>query len=118
MTPNFSSWGRSAVESMGALITRRMIRTPLLSVLRVDFKGGATMPLHHHVHEQVTFLESGQLKLIVDDHEVIMKPGDILRIPPDVPHFTEALEDSSTIEVFSPARDDIPCPDFAFLGKT
>jgi quercetin dioxygenase-like cupin family protein len=112
---NLCSWDRSAIEAMGALITRHMIRTPSVTVLRVDFKKGATMPPHHHVHEQVTMLESGRLRLIVDGNEIILKPGDILRIPPDVPHFTEALADSSTIEVFTPAREDIPCPDAAFL---
>lgn len=112
---NLCSWERCAAASIGELITRRMLRTPSLTILRVDFKNGATMPLHRHMHEQLTMVESGRLRLEVDGNEVVLNPGDVLRIPSDVPHFTEALADSSTIEVFTPAREDIPCPDGAFL---
>ena len=113
--PNRSSWDLSAIDVLSPLITRRMVRTPAVTILRVDFKKGATMAMHHHIHEQVTIVETGLMKLELAGREVILKPGDILRLPPDVPHFTEALADSTTVEIFSPARVDIPCPDYANL---
>jgi quercetin dioxygenase-like cupin family protein len=113
--PNRSSWDLSATDILSPLITRRMVRTPAVTILRVDFKKGATMALHHHVHEQITLVESGLMMLDVAGKEVILKPGDILRVPPDVSHYTEALADSTTVEIFSPAREDIPCPEYACL---
>lgn len=113
---NLCSWEHSATAAMG-LMTRRMIRTPSMTILRVDFKKGATLDRHQHIHEQVTMLESGLLKLEVDGQEIVLKPGDVIRIPSNIPHFTEALEAASTIEMFLPAREDIPSTDNAFLGR-
>ena len=112
---NRSSWDLCATDILSPLITRRMVKTPAVTILRVDFKKGATMALHHHIHEQITLVESGLMMLEIAGREVILKPGDILRVPPDVPHYTEALADSTTVEIFSPAREDIPCPEYAHL---
>jgi quercetin dioxygenase-like cupin family protein len=93
-----------------------MIRTPQVTVLRLEFRKGAIVPRHDHFHEQVTMLTAGLSRLVVSGEEVTLRPGDVLRIPPHAPHFTEALEDSNTVEMFAPARDDLKCADEASLG--
>ncbi len=40
-----------------------------------------------------------------------------LRIPPDVPHSVEALEDSVAVDLFSPRREDWIRGDDAYLRK-
>lgn len=88
-----------------------MIHTPQLTILRLKFKKGAVLPLHNHMHEQVTMVAAGSLRMEVNGQECILHAGDVLRIPPDAPHMLEALEDSMATDVFSPARDDLRKPE-------
>jgi quercetin dioxygenase-like cupin family protein len=48
----------------------------------------------------------GKLRLSVGDAVTIMAPGDIVVIPPNVPHEAQALEYTVVLDVFSPPRED------------
>ena len=73
------------------------------------------MPMHHHENEQVTVVESGSLLFFFPDREQVVKAGDILPIPPNLPHKVEALEDSVATDLFSPVREDWVRGDDAYL---
>jgi quercetin dioxygenase-like cupin family protein len=47
--------------------------------------------------------------------ERVLRAGDALVIPPDVPHTVEALEDSLAVDLFSPRREDWIRGDDAYL---
>jgi quercetin dioxygenase-like cupin family protein len=48
-----------------------------------------------------------RMKLGENGEQVVdLGPGDVVRIPPNVPHEAEALEDTLDIDVFSPPRED------------
>ncbi|HKP12511.1 MAG TPA: cupin domain-containing protein, partial [Blastocatellia bacterium] len=38
--------------------------------------------------------------------EVIVRAGEVLVIPPNLPHKAEALEDTLDVDIFSPPRQD------------
>jgi quercetin dioxygenase-like cupin family protein len=59
----------------------------------------------------------GALKFFLPDREVVARAGEVLCIPPRVPHEAEALEDSIDIDVFSPARADWAAKDDAYLRR-
>ena len=42
--------------------------------------------------------------------ELVGPAGQVLVIPPNVPHKAEALEDTLDVDVFSPPRQDRRCP--------
>ena len=67
---------------------------------------GATIPAHHHPHEQTGLLISGHLVFTVDGRDVYAFPGDSWCIGSDVPHAARAMEDSVAVEVFTPVRED------------
>ena len=46
-----------------------------------------------------------------------MNPGEVLRIPPNVPHSAEALEDCVGVDLFSPVREDWRSGDDAYLRR-
>jgi quercetin dioxygenase-like cupin family protein len=46
----------------------------------------------------------GALRAIVDGDEVIVREGEILHVPPQVPHQAEAIEDTFTLDLFCPIR--------------
>ncbi len=69
-------------------------------------KGGATVPVHEHPHEQTGYLISGEMVLTIGDEDFHVTPGDSWSIPGGIPHKAKVLEDSLVVEVFSPLRED------------
>ena len=67
---------------------------------------GAVLPEHHHVHEQVTRMVEGSFELTLDGKTMLLEPGDIVVIPSNVKHSGRAIEDSTLVDVFNPARED------------
>ena len=101
------SWQDISKEAVSPLVMRQVLHTPSMTILRTTFKQGAVIPLHHHIHEQVTMPTEGVLRLELEGREVILKAGEVLRISSNVPHLAEALEDSVSIDLFTPSRDDL-----------
>jgi quercetin dioxygenase-like cupin family protein len=70
---------------------------------------GCIVPKHSHENEQITWVVEGlmRLKLGEDGEQVVdLGPGDVVHIPPHVPHEAEALDDTLDVDVFSPPRAD------------
>ncbi len=99
-------WETVPAEALDDKITRRMIVGAKEMLVHWTFKRGTLAAMHHHPHEQVVMMLSGKLRLAVGDEETIMGPGDLVVIPPEVPHEAEALEDTVVIDIFSPPRED------------
>jgi quercetin dioxygenase-like cupin family protein len=62
-------------------------------------------------------VEKGALKFVLDGTEIIVKAGEVLQIPPHLPHSAEAMEDSIAVDLFSPVREDWIRGDDAYLRK-
>lgn len=56
-------------------------------------KGTGAQP-HHHPNEQIVYVLRGRLLARVAHEERILEPGDVVHVPPNVPHEIRALEDS------------------------
>ena len=110
-------WTDVPEERMNALVTRRAIHTANLTIARIRLLKGALVPLHHHVSEQVTTVESGRLVCRMAGRGIILEAGGVLVIPPDLPNEVEALEDSLATDVFAPRREDWIRGDDAYLRK-
>jgi quercetin dioxygenase-like cupin family protein len=95
------------VEDLGDGVTRQILGyDTALMLVRVGFRQGAKGYLHHHPHRQVTYVEKGSFDVTIDGQTTVLKAGDCCFIAPDLPHGVTALEDSSLIDVFTPARED------------
>ena len=103
---NQYKWDTVSIERINDLITRRMIVGENEMVVRWEFRKGGFAGRHSHPHEQIVMMVSGRLRLGVADEETLMGPGDIVVVPPNVPHEAEALEDTVVIDIFSPPRED------------
>ncbi len=64
--------------------------------------------LHHHPHEQLSYIIEGKCRFVVGNEVVEMGPGDLVLIPPDVPHSLEVTSETPVLnlDVFSPIRQD------------
>lgn len=99
-------WTDLPEEPVNGLVTRRVFHTPAMTIIQLAYKQGGIVPLHHHVHAQVTMVESGSLRMEMNGESTIVRAGESLPVPSNVPHLAEALEDSRVVEVFVPARTD------------
>lgn len=82
---------------------------------RLYLDKGAVVPRHSHDNEQITTVESGLLKFIFDESEVLVGAGESLEIPSNLPHRVETLEPSVALDVFAPVREDWRRGDDAYL---
>jgi quercetin dioxygenase-like cupin family protein len=111
------NWSAIAEEKMNPLLSRRVIHTEQMTIARLWLGKDAVVPMHNHVNQQVTMLQSGALKFEMGGEVFVLKPGDVLVIPPDLPHRVEALEESTATDLFTPAREDWIRGDDAYLRK-
>lgn len=72
----------------------------------VTIEAGSHLPLHHHPHEQITYMLEGKLKMQIGEKEVVLESGFVQVIPSNTPHSADALTACTLIDVFSPVRDD------------
>ena len=100
------TWETVAVEQLTDSIRRRMIVGTNEMLVRWEFRKGAIAALHSHPNEQIVMMIEGKLRLKVGNTDTTMMPGDIVVIPPDVPHEARALEDTVVLDIFSPPRED------------
>lgn len=110
-------WNSIEKEQLSPTIARQVIHGESLTVARIFIKKGGIVPTHSHPNEQLSMLQEGELRFVLDGREVIVGPGEALRIPPQLPHSVEALEDSLAVDVFSPAREDWIRGDDAYLRR-
>ena len=108
-------WDKIEREQLNPLVQRQAIHTERMTMSRLALKAGAMVPRHHHENEQCTMMEAGRLRFIFDDGERIVAAGEVMQIPPHVPHGVEALEDSVALDLFAPRREDWIRGDDAYL---
>jgi quercetin dioxygenase-like cupin family protein len=71
-----------------------------------EIKKGHTLPLHHHVHEQITYIVSGELEMVIGDEKHVLTGGTTNVIPSNVPHSGYAVTDCVVIDTFCPVREE------------
>jgi quercetin dioxygenase-like cupin family protein len=102
-------------EQMNSRVTRQYVVGTKTMLARLELKEGAHVPLHHHLHEQVSHVVQGALRFVLDGEAVVVHSGEIICIPPDVPHEVTAIEDSVALDIFTPPRQDWIDGDDAYL---
>jgi quercetin dioxygenase-like cupin family protein len=104
--PKYIPWSSVEHEKLNDLIDREMIVGENLMLARVFLKKGAHVPEHHHHNEQVTYILEGALKFAIDGKEIVVRAGEVLCIPSNMPHEAWALADTLDLDVFNPPRED------------
>jgi len=99
-------WSDLAPEQITAAIARRYITAERVTVAKFELKRGGIVPLHAHENEQVSIVMDGALRFKIEGRETIVRGGEVMQIPPNVPHEVEVIEDTLVFDVFSPVRQD------------
>lgn len=110
------SWKTVEVEKLSDSLSREAILEGTLAQMFIKRGGGA--PRHSHVSEEYSSIISGAVKYLFDDREIVVKPGEVLVVPPNVPHWVVALEDAVAVVFFSPARKDCIRGEIRYIRKS
>ena len=99
-------WSSVEIEALNPLLGRHFVVGQNVMLARVLLKKGCIVPEHSHHNEQITYILEGALKFGIDGKEIVVNAGEVLIIPPNMPHWAEALADTVDLDIFSPPRAD------------
>ena len=105
-------WDEIPRETVTRDIARRLFTGERMMLAQVFLDKGSVVPWHSHENEQLTWIVEGALHFWLgeegsaDLQEVVVRAGEVLFIPSNVPHKAVALEDTFDVDVFSPPRQD------------
>jgi quercetin dioxygenase-like cupin family protein len=100
----------TAPQRVNPRMERRLTNLDNLMVVVCDFFDGP-MPEpdkpHNHPHEQITYVESGELYFFIGDEKYLVTAGDLITIPAEANHSIQMLSSKvRLIDTFSPVRED------------
>lgn len=102
-------WDQIPREDLHELLSRRLITGDQMMLSHVYLKKGCVVPKHSHPNEQFTYILEGALRFLVGDdgaEEIVVRAGEVLHLPGNVPHEAHALEDTLDVDIFYPPRED------------
>ncbi len=99
-------WDEIALEKITETISQKIVAGEREMLAQIYLKRGALVPMHSHESEQMTYILQGALKVVVGGEQMTVREGEVLHVPPWIPHQAEALEDTFELDVFSPVRQD------------
>jgi quercetin dioxygenase-like cupin family protein len=101
------TWDNIAEETINEKITRKMFWGENVMITRWRLAPHAIVPVHDHVSEQITMIESGSIVMSFPDKELPLSTGDMIVIPASKPHGANVGPDGCVaVDVFSPIRRD------------
>jgi quercetin dioxygenase-like cupin family protein len=99
-------WDSVEKEIMNEKLWRKVITGEKAMIAQVGIARGGVVPLHHHESEQLSYVLEGAIKFEIEGREIVLRKGEVLVIPSNVPHSAVAVEDFLGLDIFSPIRID------------
>ena len=78
-------------------------------IAKMEFKDGFLVPLHSHENEQITQVISGTIRFWLGENKdqvLDLHPGEVLVIPPHLPHEALMIGDVEEMDSWAPPRKD------------
>jgi len=100
------SWETVKKEVLNEKLARKVVSGEKITMAQIFLAKDGVVPLHQHESEQISTGVTGAMKFEIEGKEIVLRAGDVLVIPSNVPHRVTALEDSQALDVFSPIRID------------
>lgn len=71
-------------------------------ILKKEFVSGVTESPHYHAHSffELYAVAEGEMRIVAEEQEMVLKTGDVCIIPPETYHYTYPDEDSHRIGFF------------------
>ena len=87
-------WTDLPEEQVTAQLSRRLVTGDRMMLAQVYLEQGCVVPKHSHENEQITWIVEGALHFWIGEngeHEVVVRAGEVLHIPSNVPDRALAL---------------------------
>jgi quercetin dioxygenase-like cupin family protein len=94
------------VEMFPGVTRRTLAYGQSLLLAEFTYEKGARAPLHHHPHEQITYVVEGRYEVTIAGVLTVVEKGDSYLIPSNVEHGQFALERPVTADIGHPPRED------------
>lgn len=95
------------IEDLGNGVSRKILaHNGKMMQVEVHFADGAIGYMHHHPHEQLTYVLSGEFEFTIGDETRIVKAGDTLYKEPNIEHGCKCLKAGILLDTFTPQRED------------
>jgi quercetin dioxygenase-like cupin family protein len=111
------NWDQLPAEQMNPRIIRKVVHSAHMTIARLQIQKDAVVPEHSHINEQIASVETGALQFHIGGVDKIVRAGESLVIPPNVPHGVVALEDTTVTDIFTPRREDWIKGDDSYLRR-
>jgi len=88
-------------------VARRAVWLDGVMITFFTFEPGSIVPKHEHENEQITVVTQGAMDFSLDGETRILRAGDGVCIPPNVPHEAVVLDEvTEAFDAWSPPRED------------
>ena len=101
-------WDDLALDKVTEMIARKAVAGARDTMVQTYLKKGALVPVHTHGAEQMIYVLQGALRVMVAGQALTVREGELLRVPADAPHQTEALDDTFVLTVSESASPSRP----------
>ena len=83
----------------------KMIHGENMTLAFWEVEKGAAVPEHSHINEQIMHVLEGEFEFKVAGVTKIYRHGELVIIPPNIPHSGKALTPCKLMDIFSPVRE-------------
>jgi quercetin dioxygenase-like cupin family protein len=104
--PSLYNFEETVKEQLNDKISRQYVMGSQSMLVKWTLLKGAIVPMQFHAAEQITWITQGAVTVVTQGKKFIVKAGQVIIIPPFVPHEFTALEDTIDIDFFTPVRED------------
>ncbi len=94
------------IEMRSGVYRRTMATTDEAMICEFFLERGVEVSEHSHMNDQVGYVVFGQFEVSIGGQTRLCVAGDSYAIPGGVLHSGRVLEDTLTIDIFSPPRND------------
>ena len=84
----------------------KFVHSEYMTLAYWDTEKDAILPLHSHSHEEVANVLEGKMEMTIEGETVILEPGMVAVIPPNVKHSGRAITDCKVLDIFHPTREE------------
>ncbi len=86
-------------------VARRAVYLEHAMMTFFTFEPGSVIPVHDHPHEQITYVVKGAIEFTLGDETRVLRAGDGVCCPPDVPHGATVLDEPTVaLDAWYPLR--------------
>jgi quercetin dioxygenase-like cupin family protein len=107
-TATLHRWTDLPTDAPMPHMERQRVIGEKMMISRLVLKRGFSVPIHAHENEQISCILSGKLRFHIQDgiggatRILEVGAGEVLVLPPMVPHGAEVIDDCVALDLFSP----------------